>query len=456
MKRRILFDLTDLVAWSGNLTGIQRVVYNLAVRIENEFQNVVFVRFNSEQKKFLKCSLRELSINIQKPDEPNRYDESNSLKNTIRNSKIYALGKKHLPLTLKKIIARSARLLVYVIVVLKDLPKRIFTGEKEDLRVDDNIVEINDNDMIIITGAGWVREGFMDFLCIHKQLKKIHIEFFIHDLVPVLFPQFFNPGFGKYFAVYTFKMVEIGDSFSVQSQSTRKDLLWFMKEMNFNERKVEVIRLGDNINHVNDKIFSCVLPQKPFLISVGTFESRKNYDLIYQAYKLAEGKRINLPPIVIVGRQGWLTNDLKYKIEVDPAVENKIILRQDVSDEELDCLYRNCLFSVYPSFYEGWGLPVAESLSYGKMCLSSETSSMPEIGSDLIEYFDPHDPISLLELLVKYSNEKELLKKVELKIVANYKPTMWDDTAKQYFKILRKTLHGKKETFIKKEKIVAN
>jgi glycosyltransferase involved in cell wall biosynthesis len=209
-----------------------------------------------------------------------------------------------------------------------------------------------------------------------------------------------------------------------------------MKGMNFSIKRIDVIRLGDEINHQKKITNDFLVPENPFILSVGTFEVRKNYELIYQVYKLALQKSIELPMTVIVGRPGWLTNDLKYKIENDPAIYNKIILKLKSGDEELDYLYRNCLFTVYPSLYEGWGLPIAESLAYGKVCLPSETSSMKEIAGPILEYFNPNDPMALLTLLQKYLKPTNRVAAEKI-IREKYRVTTWEQTASQFSKLLR-------------------
>jgi glycosyltransferase involved in cell wall biosynthesis len=106
-----------------------------------------------------------------------------------------------------------------------------------------------------------------------------------------------------------------------------------------------------------------------------------------------------------------------------------------MSDAQLDWLYTHCMFTVYPSVYEGWGLPVAESLAYGKLCISSNTSSMPEIAGDLIEYFSPYDPAACLALLEKYL-DPEVRQHKEAEIKKNYAPRSWDATFQQIESII--------------------
>jgi glycosyltransferase involved in cell wall biosynthesis len=93
------------------------------------------------------------------------------------------------------------------------------------------------------------------------------------------------------------------------------------------------------------------------------------------------------------------------------------------------------LFTIFPSVYEGWGLPVAESLNYGKVSISSDSSSMPEIAGNLIDYFSPYDAASCLSLMIKYQDKATRLKK-EKQITQSYKTTSWDLTYQQVTKLI--------------------
>src|SRR5207247_4170450 len=123
-----------------------------------------------------------------------------------------------------------------------------------------------------------------------------------------------------------------------------------------------------------------------------TIQSRKNFDLLYRLWRrFSEQNRPETPKLVIVGRKGFGSSDLLWQISRDPFVQQSITLLHRVSDAELSWLYRNCLWTLYPSFYEGWGLPISESLAHGKYCLASNTSSIPEAGQGLIQLLDPLD-----------------------------------------------------------------
>jgi len=130
-----------------------------------------------------------------------------------------------------------------------------------------------------------------------------------------------------------------------------------------------------------------------------------------------------------VGRRGWKTDDIIDIMKSDPDVSDDIVFMQDASDEELSWFYRNCMFTVYPSFYEGWGLPIAESIAYGKPCISSGTSSMPEVAGALIDYFSPLSTDECLNAITKLLSKKEL--DSAKKRINRYKITSWDDTYDQ-------------------------
>jgi glycosyltransferase involved in cell wall biosynthesis len=106
------------------------------------------------------------------------------------------------------------------------------------------------------------------------------------------------------------------------------------------------------------------------------------------------------------------------------------------SDQELEFLYQNCLFTAMPSFLEGWGLPVGESLSYGKTAVVSETSSLPEVGGDMVLYFDPHSISAMTATVYRLLAEDGLRKNLEEKIMAA-KLRSWEDVAADMLEALR-------------------
>ena len=137
------------------------------------------------------------------------------------------------------------------------------------------------------------------------------------------------------------------------------------------------------------------------------------------------------PTLVIVGSKGWLTEDIRSLILRDPDLKSFIQWKTDVKETELNWLYENCKFSIYPSTYEGWGLPVAESLSRGKLCLTSSLASMPEIAGNIADYFNPYNSQECMDKVEEYFFNEQTLKEKEKEIEEKYKITTWRESAIQ-------------------------
>ncbi len=126
---------------------------------------------------------------------------------------------------------------------------------------------------------------------------------------------------------------------------------------------------------------------------------------------------------------GWGVADLLKDIELDPIVSRHIVQLSHVNDAELCRLYEACEFFVYPSFYEGWGLPVAEALAFGKFVIASDRGSIPEVGGDLVEYVDPWNATAWAEAIEKYSKQPELVQSRARRVQTDYHSIHWSETA---------------------------
>ena len=104
-----------------------------------------------------------------------------------------------------------------------------------------------------------------------------------------------------------------------------------------------------------------------------------------------------------------------------------MLILKDTSDAELVWLFQNCKFAIYPATYEGWGLPHAEALAFGKVSLTSNSSSLPEVAGDLVGYFNPYDPSDCLATIRKYLDPATLAA-AEARIAREYKTTSWRDS----------------------------
>lgn len=127
-----------------------------------------------------------------------------------------------------------------------------------------------------------------------------------------------------------------------------------------------------------------------FWLTVGTIEPRKNHQRLFDACRILKDQGTASFPLVLAGAQGWLMDKFDPRLQgLEP--ERDVYLPGYVSDTELSWLFRNCLGFIYPSLFEGFGMPVLEALGFGAAVLCSKTSALPEAAGNAALYFDPLD-----------------------------------------------------------------
>ncbi|MFB9119851.1 glycosyltransferase family 4 protein [Bergeyella porcorum] len=217
----------------------------------------------------------------------------------------------------------------------------------------------------------------------NKPIKKIVT---IHDLIFVRYPEYYS-WFDRKIHFWKFKKAaQAADVIIAISEQTKRDIIDFLKVP---ESKIKVVYQGchqafkapisnEELEHIKQKF---QLPER-FLLNVGTIEPRKN---LLNVVKALEGSDI---PLVVVGKK------TKYykKIERFSRKHNiKIQVLQGVSMPELAGIYRLAEVFIYPSFFEGFGIPVIEALFSGTPVITSNTSCLPEAGGRDSLYVNPHD-----------------------------------------------------------------
>lgn len=216
----------------------------------------------------------------------------------------------------------------------------------------------------------------------------------VHDLAFVRYPQYFRPARRNYQRVFTARSVRRATLTVAVSESTRRDLIDYF---HVPEDRVRVI------HPAIDPIFRPVkdpetlaafrarhsLPQR-YLLYLGTLEPRKNLVGLVEAYARLRAQDAETPPLVLAGAKGWYYQPLFERIN-SLGMQQHITFAGYVSREEQPLWYAGAELFVYPSLYEGFGLPVAEALACGTPTVTSNVSSMPEAGGTIATLVDPND-----------------------------------------------------------------
>lgn len=296
------------------------------------------------------------------------------------------------------------------------------------------------NSVVVIFGGAWIRNT--NYLRDLQALKQIHgaaIVSTVYDVIQHKMKFLFPDGVGEQFALNCKEIISLSDKVLTCSEKSREDIVGFCLETSTPVCPISVFRLGDEAVHSDansdielqiESLAGLDINDK-FVMFVSTIDVRKNHSLLLMLWKgLIKEYGDAVPKLVLVGSIGWRGNEAINILNANPELQEKVLMLHGIKDSTLDWLYKHCMFTVFPSRYEGWGLPVAESCRYGKFCLASDAGSLPEVAPGCAEYIDPLDCIEWYKALQKYCFDTELLA-AKTALAKQYQVTNWHHTAQQ-------------------------
>lgn len=253
-----------------------------------------------------------------------------------------------------------------------------------------------------------------DFLCHSKNIDLLHSYWntfdlmkarckkiiTIHDIIPLVHREWHT--MYDYFDGPVRRTVERADYILTNSEFTRSDVI---KYFNISPEKSRAIYPGLlhtlDFGHIDRGILNKFNIGGDYIMSVSTIEPRKNLRGLINSFIVFKQRHPQNPlKLVLVGKTGW-DNEFETDISKIGEYRDSIILTGFVTDEELASLYNFALAVAYVSFYEGFGLPILEALSAGKAVISSNTTSMPEVGGEAVCYCNPYEVESICASLEK-------------------------------------------------------
>jgi glycosyltransferase involved in cell wall biosynthesis len=166
--------------------------------------------------------------------------------------------------------------------------------------------------------------------------------------------------------------------------------------------------------------------ERDFVLAVGTLEPRKNFPRLVEAYRRLPEDLQRQHPLVVAGRIGW---DASETMKALRSLGERCRLLGPVDDEQLAGLYRRCAVFCYPSLAEGFGLPVLEAMAAGAAVLTSDRSSLPEVGGDAVAYVDPTHPAAISSALAALLGDPERRARLSERARARAAEFSWDATA---------------------------
>ncbi|WP_425069223.1 glycosyltransferase [Reyranella sp.] len=390
----MLFDVSDLVFYLGhhdNLTGIQRVQASILLSLPTlvDLRKVEFVAFDRTVKGFRCLDKRRFLALLEQLPHPAERRTIMFDREAAQRGRLFSEGLLH----------------------------RALSGRPSA--------------SLVLLGAAWVLPDYPSMVVNLKREHGLRFLMLFHDLIPIYARETCDQGTANVFKLFLDSIIPHVDVALCVSDNTAKDLRRYCDQTGRAPPPTVVTRNGTLLPMMTGQTEQLrtarmdLLLQRPFVLFVSTIEGRKNHLFAFRLWERMLRSGLDVPALLCVGRLGWRAEEfLQFCVDSD-FLGGRILLVQDVSDVELVTLYRECLFTLYPSLYEGWGLPVGESLSSGRICVLSDRSSLPEVAGSLGVYLNIDDLEASVNTVSDLIGDPGRRQELELKIAREYRPVTW-------------------------------
>jgi glycosyltransferase involved in cell wall biosynthesis len=273
------------------------------------------------------------------------------------------------------------------------------------------------------------------------RLSRVKSVFTLHDLIFRLYPETHKP-LNRWFLTLTMpRFLQAADAVITVSRHTAKDAMRFY---GLDEKKIHVIHEGTNplFRPASTEAIARVrqtyhLPDR-FILSLGTIEPRKNLTALLDAYQVLRRARSDVG-LVFAGKKGWLYEGFFRRLR-ELGLEDEVIFTGFVDDADLPALYSAAELFVFPSLYEGFGLPVLEAMACATAVVASNASSLPEVSGDAALLVDPTSVADLARAIEEVLDNSVLREELEGKGPEQAGKFGWDKAAEQTLEVYRSVL----------------
>ena len=290
---------------------------------------------------------------------------------------------------------------------------------------------------IVILGAFWGHGNTVSSYIASKKAG-VRVGVYVYDIIPITHPEYCDAELSRSFSTSFAEMCLVVDFILTISEYTATVVRTYLTENGGREVPIAAVPLAHSLTQhdaPSQQTWPVALRHlggRAYVAYVSTIEGRKNHLYVLQAWQALLRQGVAMPDLVFVGRRGWRVGALQDLLEVTGNLNGKVHIVHDLSDAELNGIYKNALFTVFTSFVEGWGLPVGESLLHGTPCIASGTSSIPEVGGDFVDYIDPNNLSGGLEVFRRMVEDETYREARRENIGRNFVPRSWSDVTDNF------------------------
>jgi glycosyltransferase involved in cell wall biosynthesis len=277
------------------------------------------------------------------------------------------------------------------------------------------------------------RNGLLLNLCNSGPIFKSNQIITIHDAAVYAIPHTFSLTFRTWYKFLLKRLAAHSKRVITDSNFSKKEII---KHTRISAEKVRIIYLGKehllNIEMDNSILLKHNLKHESFILAVSSMNPNKNFQSIVKAIKILGNNNIEV--VIAGGRNSKVFGQLNNMLSANVKELGYI------TDNELKSLYENALCFVYPSFYEGFGLPPLEAMACGCPVIVSNAASLPEVCGDAALYCDPHSPEDIADKIFKLINNKELRDSLSEKGLKRSKQFTWEKCAEETMEVIEEVL----------------
>jgi len=288
---------------------------------------------------------------------------------------------------------------------------------------------IQEGDILLSLGATW---QFRDYAARVDKARAFGARFaiLIYDMIPILFPEWSFASSGNEFQHWVETLLPRADFLFTISNATSDDVATYAARHGLTTPPAITIPIGATVSGCLDATAPPLHP-RPYVLFVSTIEPRKNHLGALRIWRdlITRQSPERVPDLVLAGRVARLAHHVVAEAENANWFDGKVRLIEGPTDIDLATLYRDSLFTIYPSFYEGWGLPITESLCFGKTVAASDRASIPEAGGRFCRYFNPDNLNDAYRVISDLIYDPEQRSALEAEISGSFHPPSWQDSA---------------------------
>ena len=255
--------------------------------------------------------------------------------------------------------------------------------------------QLSDDDRILLMNNDWQHTD-IEIISRESRAAGAKVVVLLNDIIPIQFPEWYKPHDVKRFTDYVDLALQLADRLILTSTRVSADVEEYAARRGLRLPQLKQVPLGCDV--VRKSAANADLPNRlragRYILFVSTIEPRKNHALLLEVWRrLAEDGTVGRSDfqLVFAGRSGWLVDEVLAKLHSHPEYDRSLFHLDNVDDATLTTLYRNSAFCVYPSLYEGYGLPPVEALAYGKALIASNGGAIAEVVGSFGLCLDPLD-----------------------------------------------------------------